>query len=260
MTGGIKTVNFIGSGNVAWHLATALSARGVFIQNIYSPTAEHAQLLCKSTGAHYTASLQELAPADLTFICIKDDAIPTVVSELNDKKFALAHTSGTTPLSAMHHFRGGPVAVFYPLQSFRKDRPADWSAIPVCLEASDAGLMKELKILAGSLSGTVREVTSEDRKWLHLSAVFVSNFTNLLYSIGNEITDKKNLDFSLLHPLIAETAHRIQQERPENVQTGPAKRNDREIMASHLDMLKASPQLQDIYRQLSDLIRERYNS
>jgi hypothetical protein len=61
---------------------------------------------------------------------------------------------------------------------------------------------------------------------LHVAAVFVNNFTNHLYQIGNEICDENQIPFSILHPLITETAQKIMNLPPALAQTGPAIRND----------------------------------
>jgi hypothetical protein len=68
---------------------------------------------------------------------------------------------------------------------------------------------------------------------LHVAAVFVNNFTNHLYTIGNKICEENQVPFDILKPLILETAHKIMTISPNEAQTGPAKRNDITTIEAH---------------------------
>ncbi|RYY31728.1 MAG: DUF2520 domain-containing protein, partial [Sphingobacteriaceae bacterium] len=59
------------------------------------------------------------------------------------------------------------------------------------------------------------------------------------------------LDFDIIRPLIDETAQKVQQHFPAEVQTGPAIRNDEKTMQSHLELLADNPVLQQVYELLS---------
>ncbi len=94
---------------------------------------------------------------------------------------------------------------------------------------------------------------------MHISAVFACNFTNAFYTIAQEITDSVNLDFDLLRPLIQETADKAMLNDPKDVQTGPAKRNDVQIMQKHLKLLENETQLKDLYQSVSQYIVKMYS-
>ena len=55
-----------------------------------------------------------------------------------------------------------------------------------------------LKKVANSISDSVYEINSDQRKALHVAAVFVNNFTNQLYKIGNDICKENNILFEIV--------------------------------------------------------------
>ena len=104
----------------------------------------------------------------------------------------------------------------------------------------------------------MHQINSDERKTLHLAAVFVNNFVNYFYTVGAEILQDKKLDFNLLKPLIFETAKKIEAMYPVDVQTGPAKRNDQTVITDHLKMLHNKPELQKIYSFVTESIHQSY--
>src|SRR5690606_39473859 len=124
------------------------------------------------------------------------------------------------------HRRG----VFYPLQTFSKDAYMDFANVPVCIEAIKSDDYHTLKSLATSLGSATKRVNSDQRRVLHLAAVFVNNFTNQMYRLAHEITESEGADFYILKPLILETANKVQELSPYNAQTGPAKRDRKSVV------------------------------
>ena len=64
-----------------------------------------------------------------------------------------------------------------------------------------------------------------------------------------------HIPFSALLPLIDETAAKIHTLAPRDAQTGPARRNDENVMNHHLSLLNAEQQ--QVYQLLSEEIRKR---
>ena len=117
--------------------------------------------------------------------------------------------------------------------------------------------MEDYKIIekiAQSISKVVYPIDTKQRKALHVSAVFVNNFVNHLYQIGNEICIENKVPFDILKPLIQETAEKIQTLTPLEAQTGPAKRKDMHTIASHIDFLQDENQ-KAIYTLLTQSIQ-----
>lgn len=244
----------LGSGNVATILGTALSKKGYEIIQVWSRDVKHAAALASLLHTAFTDSIEELdTSADLYIMAVSDDAIPVLSAQLGHLKGAVVHTSGSTPMDVLEGHTDG-FGVFYPFQTFSKSREVNFKQIPILLEASNANLMSLLTEIASSISDRVQVCSSDQRKALHIAAVFACNFTNHLYFIAQQILEENQLDFDLLRPLIVETAQKVQEFMPDQVQTGPAVRNDLITVNSHIKQLENQPDLLKIYRLLSSRI------
>ncbi len=251
----IENVVLIGAGNLATQLALALFEKGIQVKQIYSRTAEAAKTLAEKVNAGFTNDLSQLfTDADLYVVAVKDSAIQEVLEnlELNETQL-IVHTAGSVPMNILDGFSNN-YGVFYPLQTFSKTRKVDFSIIPICIEANHPSNLMRLEYLAEKLSSSVSQVNSDERKSLHLAAVFVNNFANHFYAIGAEILQDKKLDFDLLRPLIHETAEKIKTLHPLEAQTGPAKRNDQSIINAHIKMLNDKPTFQKLYSFVTESI------
>lgn len=247
---------FIGAGNLATNLAKALHRKGFCIRQVYSRTEASARALAQAVEADYTTKLDEVvADAPLYIAALSDAALvellPRMVQGRGDALWV--HTAGSIPMSVWqgHAARHG---VFYPMQTFSKQREADFSRIPLFVESNTPADTELLRKLAETLSQHVYEVTSEQRKSLHLAAVFCCNFTNHMYALSARLLEKYGLPFGVMLPLIDETARKVHELPPLQAQTGPAVRRDENVMEAHLRMLADEPQMQQLYRLLSDSI------
>lgn len=249
----------LGSGNVATHMALAFKKAGAELLQIWSKTLSHAEMLARQTGAKATDHLEDIdRNADLYIIAVKDDAITEVIQALKGINGLIVHTSGATSIEVFNPAETAHFGVLYPLQTFSKSKPVDFSRIPLCIEAGTAETGILLREIAKNISPLAYEVSSADRKLLHLAAVFACNFTNHLYHLGQEILQQHPLSFDLLRPLILETAEKVQTALPYDVQTGPAVRHDEQTMKKHLELLQNKPELADIYKTLSKSIKKTY--
>lgn len=252
-------VTFIGAGNVAWHLAQALEDAGHMVQHVYSRRIQTARDLAgKLYKAEPTQSLDLTASkATVFFVALPDQAVETVSAQLQLPEHAiLIHTSGTLPLDVLskHALRG----VFYPLQTFSKQKKVNISEVPLCIEATDDATAEILVGVAQSISNTVYLINSHERKVLHIAAVFACNFTNHLLAIAHQLTMQEGLEFHLLSPLIKETIQKaLVSENPAAVQTGPAIRHDTSTIDAHLEYLSAYPAAQQIYQSVTQSIIEK---
>ncbi len=178
-----------------------------------------------------------------------------MTSHLSLKNKLTVHTSGSIPLEILNKVSENH-GVLYPLQTFSKSREVDFSNIPICVEANSAENLEKLKSVAKALSNNIYEVDSEQRKVLHLAAVFACNFPNFMYTIADKILRDSDIDFDILRPLIKETAEKIQDVKPAEAQTGPAIRNDEKILSGHMEMLNDFPQLKELYKLISAEIKK----
>ncbi len=236
-------ISFVGAGNVAWHLAQALETAGHHIREVFSQNINNAELLC--THLYEAKAKENLdfseSDAQILLIAVGDDALESVLSKLIVPNFMIvAHTSGTKPLAIFKENTTNTVSnygVFYPLQTFSKQKLVDFSEIPFCIEANDALILDILQNIAKTLSKNVLPISSKERQILHVAAVFACNFVNHLLAVSKNILDTNDLEFKMLVPLIKETIHKALLESPENVQTGPAKRKDFKTIEKHLQFL-----------------------
>ncbi|MGZ3752600.1 MAG: Rossmann-like and DUF2520 domain-containing protein [Mucilaginibacter sp.] len=244
-------ITIIGSGNVATHLAAAFKNAGHAIVQVYSRDLQNASLLAYHVRAEAIDDLVNINPeTDLFVIAVKDDAIEYIASALAEYHKLLVHTSGATDLQALlNHTQ--TAGVFYPLQTFSKTKEVNFNTVPLCIEGADEQITSQLKELAYTITQSVYHISSSERKTLHLAAVFACNFPNFLYYIAQQLLMDQKLPFDLLRPLILETAEKVQQLLPADVQTGPAIRNDEKTMSTHLQQLAEKPELAAIYKLLS---------
>jgi len=251
----IKNVVLIGAGNLATQLGLALFEIGIQVKQVYSRSVKPARELAEKLNADFTDDLSQLyTEADLYIIAVKDSAIQEVLENLSlNENRLIIHTAGSVPMDVLDGFTLN-YGVFYPLQTFTKSRKVDFSGIPICIEANHPANLFNLQNLAGKLSGSVHQINTDERKTLHLAAVFVNNFVNHFYMLGAEILQDKKLNFDLLKPLIRETAEKIESMNPIDIQTGPAKRNDQSIINAHLKMLHDKPEFQKIYSFVTESI------
>lgn len=240
----------LGSGNVATHLGKALKNAGHEIVQVWSRTLEHAKTLGEKLNTDFTINLSKITDqGEIYIIAVKDDAIREIAENFPLYNKILVHTSGTTDLNIP-----GVSGVLYPLQTFSKQKSVDFFKIPIAIEGLNNQISERVKSLAESVSSKVVMMTSEQRKALHVAAVFACNFSNHMYAIADKILSDNGLDFDLIKPLINETTEKIQQYHPLAVQTGPAVRRDQITLNKHLDFLKNMDDLKDIYQKLSQSI------
>jgi len=244
----------LGSGNVATHLGRAFKMAGQTIVQVWSRDIDHARELADTLAAEAISEIDDVsASADLYIISVKDEAIKPLAAKLKVGDKLIVHTSGSTGLEVLDGV-SSRIGVFYPLQTFSKSKAVDFRQIPIAIEANSPEDSAVIRSIADRLSEKVLEINSDKRKTLHVAAVFACNFTNHLFAISQELLKANNLDFDLLRPLIAETANKIQQNDPEDVQTGPAVREDIETINAHVEMLRGNPELMEIYTKLSQSI------
>lgn len=254
-------IALLGSGNVATHLSKAFIQAGHSILQVWSRNPKHATVLALEIGAESIQEISAIFPeVDIIIISVNDDGIESVALQIKPCPHQLVlHTSGTTPLSILEKYTSN-CGVLYPLQTFSKTVDVDFSNVPLCIEGANTIALTQIKNIAQQLSKNVNQINSQQRALLHVSAVFACNFTNYFYYIAQQILEDNNLNFDLLRPLIQETTVKVMLNTPFDVQTGPAKRNDRLTMEKHLTILETYPNWQDIYQKLSQDIVKIYQA
>lgn len=250
---------FIGAGRLATHLGPALCRAGHEVLQVYSRTKESAQALATLTSSEPVTDLQQVTrDADVYICALKDDVLPTLLPSLckGREEALFLHTAGSVPMDIFQPY-ARHYGVLYPMQTFSKERQLDFADIPVFIEADSATTFSVVETLASSVSHTVTPLSSDDRRYLHLSAVFACNFVNHCYDLAGTLLEEHGIPFDTLLPLIDETARKVHELSPREAQTGPAVRYDQEVIRRQADMLSGLPR--DIYELMSKSIHERNN-
>lgn len=247
---------FIGAGNLATHLAQALFRNGHNIAEVYSRTLESASELAGKVESVALTDIKQLSiDADLYIVALSDNAIDKVISELEIFDIPIVHTAGSVDMSVFKDI-SNKYGVFYPLQTFSKSKPVNFKEIPIFIESIDSELKELLYNLADDVSEKVYEADFATRKGMHLSAVFACNFVNHMFAISEDLLKKNNIQFDVLKPLLKETTEKAFSGSPGLSQTGPAIREDHNIMNEHIKMLKNRPDLAELYKFVSQNIIE----
>jgi predicted short-subunit dehydrogenase-like oxidoreductase (DUF2520 family) len=251
-------VSFAGAGRVAGALCMEMSCSGISIRQIVSETAKNGKSLAGRCKASWSSDLVFYDPVDIIIVAVPDHRLQEVLGNIRcPGKTVVAHTAGSFGLEmfpdTLKH-----KGIFYPLQTFSGERKISFRDQPFFIEASDLKTSGILKSLAEELRGKVYSVDTEHRKMLHLAAVFACNFTNHMLTAGKEIASKAGFHFEVLEPLIRETISKALENGPDNSQTGPAIRNDQNTIGKHLDLLSFSPELQRVYREVTESIIQHY--
>lgn len=262
----LKVVLF-GAGNVSTHLGKALHEAGHEIVQVWSRTQDSAMTLASSLGceAHIfeeasQGSLDKLNNADYSssnlvcIISVKDDAIAEVATRFIPllPNAIWVHTAGSVSIDVLNQGVNPRYGVFYPMQTFSKSKPVDFTRIGIFTEA--VGCDDELTSLAKTISSKVYILDGDGRKRLHLAAVFACNFVNHCYALSETLLADAGIPFEIMLPLVEETADKVHHLSPRLAQTGPAARHDMQILESQRNTLAYDPSLQDLYDRLSQSI------
>ena len=266
----------IGAGNLATHLGKALHAAGHDMVQVFSRTMQSAETLASLLDAEPLTDIAQVRDdADVYIFSVKDSALVQLVAQLcrheadglgedgavnalrkakkGEHERVFLHTAGSMPLSV---FKGMAqhYGVLYPMQTFSKQREVDFSIIPCFVEANDEFAQKQIEGLAREISGRVYQLSSEDRKYLHLSAVFACNFANHCYAISQELLEEHGIPFDVMLPLINETAAKVHEMKPKDAQTGPAVRYDENVIDKQSKLLENHPHFKKVYDSMSKSI------
>jgi predicted short-subunit dehydrogenase-like oxidoreductase (DUF2520 family) len=262
-------ITLIGTGNVAYHLGLRFREQDIILNQIIGKNADKTRAFSMIFQTDATTDFSKIkTDSDIYIIAVNDSAIETVAQNLSQvlDNQLVTHTSGSIPSTVLApYFKN--YGSLYPLQTFSVSSPVDFETVPIFINAASNAaslppqyfldFLNLLEKIALTLSPIVHFLPDEKRVALHVAAVFVNNFTNHLFQIGKDITDKNNLPFDVLKPLIEQTVLKIQNQEPKAVQTGPAIRGDANTLMKHLGFLKDyPPQYLGLYKLFSESIRK----
>lgn len=249
----IQSIAVAGLGNVGSQLVQAFSDAGVTIKELYSRNQDLARSWADRLNVKAVDSLSDIS-SDLCIVCVSDSAVEEVIRQL-PVTTKVAYTSGNIQLQDLS--RSVQTGVFYPLQTFTKGRKINLFEVPFLIEAKEPDFAKQLFDLAWIISRKVMYMDSEERRKIHLAAVFVNNFVNHQLYIAEQLASQYDFDKSLLYPLLEETVGKVMEQGAFSSQTGPARRNDLNVIRAQEAMLSGI--VKEIYQVLTKSIISTYN-
>ncbi|GBL34964.1 hypothetical protein EMGBS15_05590 [Filimonas sp.] len=252
-------IAIIGSGNIATFFATKFHQGGHQIIQVISPTAENAKALASQFDSTYSTRIKELKDdADLCLLAVKDDLLQGILKEVDFKQKFLIHTAGSVTLKDLSSSSPN-LGCIWCMYSINKNHLPERKNIPLIINASNETTLEIIRTLSACISTSVHSLSDDQKLRAHLAAVFANNFSNHMFTIGQDILQEEQLSFELLIPLIENTVEKLTYTSPDKLQTGPAVRNDESTIAKHLSLLKDHDDFKKIYTLLTDSIQRKYS-
>ena len=237
----------IGSGNVAHFLAHILTEKGLTISQVHSRNSVSGNSLAQKANAKFEEEITSIN-AEVIFIAVQDEQIESCLKQLPNSSILL-YTSGTIDLAPIFLQNCG---VFYPLQTFSKNNYSIPFNGPILLDDKNKEVNNYAIQLCSILNLSYKITSSDERKNIHLCAVFLNNFINHIACIGLSEAKERKIDSSLFAPLLKKTFENILSNDPFENQSGPAKRNDKIIINEHIALLDGNSKT--IYHLITESI------
>lgn len=248
----IKQLTIVGYGNVGSHLTQALVDSGIEVTHLVS---RQKSSIPESLDVSIAHGVNEIPSDQLILVCVPDDAIESVIASI-PASHPVAYTSGAKTINSLP--QRDSLGVFYPLQTFSKGVDLNVFEVPFFIEANNEVFAAQLFDLAWKISRKVSYANSEERKRLHVAAVWVNNFTNHMNHIAYQFLEAEGLDFEHLKPLLSETVRKLEHKTPFESQTGPARRQDEQTITEHLALLGEKER--ELYQRITDSIKDTYKN
>tara|TARA_B100000902_G_scaffold395817_1_gene455251 strand:+ start:14012 stop:14788 length:777 start_codon:yes stop_codon:yes gene_type:complete len=253
----VNKITFIGSGNVATNLAESFKKKGFSILEVWSKSIESSNEFSKKFNCKNVRHINKISNTDLIIVSVKDSFMIESINKVVNKSIPILHTSGSLDINILKEFKY--YGVLYPLQTLKKESLINLENTPFLIEYNNNLFKDFLLELCDKISNKIHVISSEQRKIIHLSAVFSCNFTNHMFTIADEILKRSDVKFEILIPLIEKTLYNIKNSSPKKLQTGPAKRKDVNIIQDHSSLLEYNKDIQKIYNILSSHIMKTHS-
>lgn len=241
----------VGSGKLALALLKQLTKDQSGKIYLVARNSESANRLLNQFPGLVRINYSEIPEHSICFLAVSDYAIEACAQEIVAKECVLIHFSGSTSIQVLH----GNSAVLWPIHSFGNPTE-NWGEIPLAAEVSSDSVKPIIESVASVLGSNLVFISAQQREKMHMLAVFANNFSNHLFKLAYDYCLRNNLDFNLLIHLIVSGTRALETNSPDQLQTGPAVRNDEATIAKHMELLKHETEMQYLYRLFSDSIKK----
>ncbi|SMO37557.1 Rossmann-like and DUF2520 domain-containing protein [Gracilimonas mengyeensis] len=254
------TVSIIGLGRVGTAFLRVLSEHGYEVTSVFNRSEIDEDLSRQFPETTFYTGLptRDDQTGNLLIISVTDDAIEGVVEHLKKEyksleELQVVHCSGTHTSNILKPLKekGAAIASFHPIKSITpetKDFSGTWFDIE-----GDEELEDDLSLICNDIGAQSFTVSPDTKPLLHISAVVASNYLVVLAGLASQISSKEVSEEVLLKaltPLMRNTLDNINELGTEKALTGPVVRGDVETIKEHLDLLKSSPEVRDLYKML----------
>jgi predicted short-subunit dehydrogenase-like oxidoreductase (DUF2520 family) len=243
-------VSIIGAGRLGTALARALAAQGYLIRSLVARRLQNARkaaaLLDDKPKAYAASRIRFLPQADRFLICVPDDQIAHIATELSrldfDHKPVVLHTSGALSSAVLAPLRakGWSTGSVHPLLSISDSQTsiegAFWSV------EGDARAVRLGKRIVRDLGGTSFSIRTAEKPLYHAAAVMTSGNVVALFDVALEMLVESGLTRKtarrILQPLLESTVRSLATKDPSQALTGTFSRGDVETVKRHLASLR----------------------
>lgn len=233
-------IAIIGMGRVGSPLAAALESAGHTVSRLNRAQTKSGSI--------------DLGEQDLAFLTVPDQELGALISNIDAHPvLGLAHCAAQVQNKEL----GENVGMFHPLMSFRGgESPAIFSQCPVGVSGSTE-LLPKLVEIAKSIEAEPITIDETHKEKYHLAAMFSSVFPYLMLmttlKLGRETGLSHEQSQKAFGPLYMQALDYFKENRGNNAITGPVSRGDVQTVRRHMDILQSNPELQQVYRHLTEL-------
>lgn len=236
-----------GPGRAGGALALAADGASHDVVAVVGRTRELAASLAERVGAQPLEVGDELPPADLLIIAVRDDQIVDTAGRLIGSVGAVDHA---VHVSGMRQVRdlapldqaGLGVGAFHPLQTLpepdagARRLPGAW----VALTTDDIELHALLVLLAGSLGMHAFDLADEHRAVYHAAAAAAANFPVAALAMAEDLFAAAGVPFGAARPLSEAIVSNVFELGPRVALTGPVARGDHDTVRHQLEAVTAA--------------------
>ena len=263
-------ITIIGAGTLATALAVALHRGGYRIREIVTrnnpQSLRLARALAKRVGARVATVKHADFAASVTWICVPDDAIAGVAQQIADvsdwKGKIVVHSSGALISEVLDTVRrrGAQVASAHPLMTFVSASAAELRGVPFAMEG-DAQALRALGGIVRAIGGKPFRIAAEHKPAYHCFGFFSSPALVALIAAAQQVGKlaglSENQARKLMEKIVRQTIDNCFRADPPAAFSGPIKRGDVDTVRKHLEVLKETPDLLQLYRSLGEIALKR---
>ncbi|WP_264435665.1 Rossmann-like and DUF2520 domain-containing protein [Coxiella endosymbiont of Dermacentor marginatus] len=256
-------INFIGAGRVGKTIAKQIvDSKVATIQGVCNRSLESGKKAIAFIGQGKAfAEIQELPPADVTFITTYDDVITNCCQNLTKScnlktGSIILHCSGSFSSDLLISLKEKDcyIASVHPMRSFSIPFDINRDYNNYCTFEGDAEALNLLSYLFKTMNYSIHPIDKENKSIYHAAGVFASNylvtlFESALSCLKNAGITKEN-GFKVILNLMKNTIDNLEfTQSTETALTGPISRGDLEVIRSHLQALSKT-NLIELYKVL----------